>query len=122
MAKPDVTIHEKSFAFAVRTYPIIRMLREKHREYDLAGQLLRSSTSVFANLEEAVGGHSERDFHAKISISYKEARETRGWIKYLIAVNLLTREEGTPLLNDAEELVRILGAIQLTMRNKLEKK
>ncbi len=119
MSKPDVTIHEKSFAFAVKVYPFVKMLRENHREFDLASQLLRASTSVYFNLEEAVGGHSERDFHAKVSISYKEARETRGVLRFLIAVGLLSPDEGGALMKEAEENIRILGSIQLTMRKKL---
>lgn len=119
MSKPEVTVHQKSFAFAAKIYFVCKMLREERREYELASQLIRSATSVCANLEEAVGGHSERDFHAKVSISYKEARETHFWIRFLQEVKLLTPEEAVPLLSDAAEIVRILGSIQLTMRKKL---
>lgn len=79
--------------------------------------MLRSGTSIGANIEEAIGGQSRKDFFAKLTISYKEARETKYWIRLLTDTNYFTKEQTTPLLNDIEELLRIIGSIQKTIRN-----
>lgn len=76
----------------------------------------RSGTSIGANVEESIGGQSQSDFLHKISIAYKEARETIYWIKLLAATDYFTKEEADSLLNDAEEICRILGKIQITIK------
>ncbi len=73
---------EKSYAFALRVIPLVRRLRAC-REYDLASQLLRSATSIGANVEEAQAAASRRDFVAKMGIASKEARETFYWLRLL---------------------------------------
>jgi four helix bundle protein len=78
--------------------------------------LLRSGTSIGANIEEAIGGQSKRDFFAKLTISYKEARETHYWLRLLMQSKILEKERGKPLLKSCEELLRIIGSIQKTMR------
>jgi four helix bundle protein len=82
----------------------------------MSKQLLRSGTSIGANLEEAIGGQSKADFIAKISISYKEARETVYWLKLLNATEYFTNNNAISLLMDAEEICRILGKIQITTK------
>ena len=84
----------------------------------LSKQLLKSSTSIGANLEEAIGGFSKKDFHYKISISYKEARETRYWLKLLVASDLIHIEEGNQLLDELEEILKILGRTIITLNQK----
>ena len=84
----------------------------------LGRQLLRSATSVGANIEEAIGGQSGKDFYAKITIAYKEARETHYWLRLLKDTDFLTENKANPLLNDVEELLRIIGAIQKKMKTK----
>jgi four helix bundle protein len=79
--------------------------------------LLRSGTSIGANIEEAIGGQSEKDFFAKLTISYKEARETHYWIRILKDTNYLSNEQAERLLKDADELLKIIGSIQKTLRN-----
>ncbi len=79
--KKDNVIQEKSFAFAVRIVHLYKFLTEEKIEFILSKQLLRSGTSIGANVEEAIGGQSSRDFYAKLSISYKEARESKYWIR-----------------------------------------
>jgi four helix bundle protein len=88
-------------------------------EYVLSKQLLRSGTSIGANIEESIGGQSEKDFNTKLSISYKEARETSYWIRLLKDSQLLTNKEADSLLFDCEELIKIMGKILSTMRKKL---
>ena len=84
----------------------------------MSKQVLRCGTSIGANIEEAIGGQSEKDFLAKISISYKEARETMYWIKLLSATDYLNEEKTKSLLTDAEEICKIIGTIQTTIKNR----
>lgn len=69
-------VQEKSYAFAVNIVAVCRKLMEDEKEFILSKQLLRSGTSIGANIEEAIGGQSRKDFFAKLTISYKEARES----------------------------------------------
>ncbi|ALS97836.1 four helix bundle protein [Lacimicrobium alkaliphilum] len=80
----------------------------------LASQLLRSGTSVGANIEEAQAGHSKADFTAKMSIARKEARESHYWLRLLLATELVPEFEISELLNESEELVKILTSIVKT--------
>lgn len=73
----------KTYSFALRIVKLSQFLIEKKKEFVLSKQVLRSGTSIGANTEEAIGGQSERDFFAKLSIAYKEARETRYWLRLL---------------------------------------
>jgi four helix bundle protein len=109
-------IQDKSYAFAVKIVNLCRMLQEQKKEYILSKQLLRSGTSVGANIEEAIGGQSKKDFYAKLTISYKEARETKYWLRLLTDTNYLVKTESEPLLHDIEEILRIIGSIQKTLR------
>jgi four helix bundle protein len=94
-----------------------KYLCEEKKEFILSKQLLRAGTSIGANIEEAIGGQSEKDFFAKLTISYKEARETHYWLRLLKATNYLSEQESQSLLSYAEELLKIIGSIQKTIRN-----
>lgn len=83
-------IQIKSYDFAIRIVELYEFLSEEKKEFILSKQLLRSGTSIGANIEEAIGGQSRKDFFAKLSISYKEARETHYWIRLLTDMNYLT--------------------------------
>ena len=74
--KQDNVVQEKSFAFAVRAVNAYKYLSSEKKEFVLSKQFLRSATAIGANIEEAIGGQSKADFIAKLSISYKEARES----------------------------------------------
>ena len=87
------------------------------KEFVLSKQLLRSGTSIGANIEEAIGGQSSKDFYAKLTIAYKEARETHYWIRLLRDTNYLNKEESENLLEDITEILKIIGSIQKTLRN-----
>lgn len=91
--------------------------RLSSKEFVLSRQLLRAGTSIGANIEEAIGGQSRKDFFAKLTIAYKEARETKYWIRLLTDTNYLDKETSRILLEDIEELLRIIGSIQKTIRN-----
>ena len=89
----------------------------KKKEFVLSKKLLRCGTSIGANIEEAIGGQSQKDFFAKLTISYKETRETHYWLRLLKDSNYLTSEQAESLLKDSEELLKIIGSIQKTLRN-----
>jgi four helix bundle protein len=110
-------VQTKSYAFAIKIVNICKVLHDEKKEFILSKQLLRSGTSVGANIEEAIGGQSRKDFYAKLTISYKEARETKYWIRLLTDTHYLTKAQSEPLLKDIEELLRIIGSIQKTIRN-----
>ncbi len=101
----------KSFAFAVRIVKLYKFLKEEKKEYTLSKQILRSGTSVGANAEEAVGGYTKKDFRAKMSISYKEIRETKYWLRLLKETDFISEEQFDSLHKDAEELARRLFRI-----------
>ncbi|MGI9054973.1 MAG: four helix bundle protein [Pyrinomonadaceae bacterium] len=113
----DNILLNKSFNFAIRIVKAYKYLVEEKKEFVISKQLLRSGTSVGANAEEAVGGQSKADFISKLSIAYKEARETRYWIRLLEATNYLDNSQAGSLLNDVEELIKIIGKIQITTKN-----
>ena len=96
-------IQEKSFAFAVRAVKLFKYLQEVKRAFVLSKQFLRSATSIGANVEESIGGQSGKDFLSKLSIAYKEARETMYWLRLLQAADYLTQSEAESMLTDAEE-------------------
>lgn len=116
--KANNIIQKKSFEFAIKIIEVYKTLTINQKEYVLSKQLLRSGTSIGSNIEESIGGQSDKDFLHKISISYKEARETKYWIKLLKETNYISKLEADLLLNDADEICRILGKIQLTLKNK----
>ena len=102
--KSNNVVQQKSFAFAIRIVNVYKYLNLKKKEFVLSKQLLRSGTSIGANIEESIDGQSDKDFLSKISISYKEARETVYWPKLLQATEFLLAQKATSLLNEAEEL------------------
>ena len=112
---------EKAFAFALRIVKLHRHLSEKKKEFVLSKQVLRSGTSIGANLEESIGAQSPSDFQAKVSVAYKEALETSYWLRLLRAAKYITEKQFDSIHADCDELIRILGATQLTMRKKLDK-
>jgi four helix bundle protein len=114
--KKDNVIQNKSFAFALRIVNLYKYLCEEKKEFILSKQLLRSGTSVGANVEEAIGGQSNKDFISKLSIAYKEARETLYWLKLLYAASFLSKEQAESMLKDGEEICKILARIQITSK------
>ena len=110
-------IQQKSFAFAIRIVNAYKYLQSEKKEYVLSKQLIRSGTGIGANVEEALGGQSKKDFIAKISIAYKEARETKYWLRLLEATKNFEEKEAKALLNDTEELCKILSSILVSSKN-----
>ena len=120
--KNNNVIQQKSFAFAIRIVNCYKYLKLEKREFVLSKQLLRSGTSAGANIEESIGGQSKADFISKLSIAYKEARETLYRLKLLFATEYLNQEMAESLIKDAEEICRIIGKIQISMKSTVEKK
>lgn len=98
--RDDNVIQHKSYAFAIRIVKLYRHLSQEKKEFVLSKQLLRSGTSIGANLEEGIGGQRRKDFAAKVNISYKEAREARYWIRLLRDTDYLEPKEAESIFND----------------------
>ena len=109
-------IQKKSFDFALRIINLFKYLTENKKEFILSKQLLRSGTSIWANIEEAIGGQSRKDFISKFSIAYKETRETLYWIKLLKESNYLNQSQSLSMINDCEELIKIITKIQKSLK------
>ncbi|MBP9663169.1 MAG: four helix bundle protein [Pyrinomonadaceae bacterium] len=107
---------DKTFAFSIRAVRAYKYLVEDKKEFVMSKQFLRCGTSIGANAEEAVGGQSRADFVAKLSIAYKEARETKYWIRLLRETEYFDHQQADSLLTDVEELLKLIGRIQLTTR------
>ncbi|MBI5807775.1 MAG: four helix bundle protein [Ignavibacteriales bacterium] len=114
--KEQNIIQQKSFNFALKIIKLFQSLKNE-KEYVLSKQLLRCGTSIGANIEEAIGGQSRKDFFMKINIAYKEARETNYWLRLLKDSNLIEIKTAELLINECEEILKILGTIIKTMKN-----
>ena len=104
-------IVDKSKKFAVRIVNLYKYLIENKKEYVLSKQLLRSGTSIGANVHEAIRGISKPDFRNKMNIALKEASESEYWIQLLYETDYLTEEEFLSISKDCSELNRILISI-----------
>jgi len=107
---------EKSRKFAIRIYRLYKYLCEEKKEYILAKQLLRSGTSIGANLSEAQYAVSKKEFLVKIKISLKEAAETEFWLDLLKETNLITQIEYDSIIKDCYELLKLLTSISKTTK------
>ena len=119
--KADNVVKEKSYAFALRIIKLYKFLVVSKKERVIAKQLLRSGTSIGANVEEAVGGQSKKDFTAKLSIAYKEARESEYWLRLLRDSGDLEENAAESVLTDCRELLKLLGSIQKTVKSQSSK-
>ena len=111
----DNLIQEKSFNFALKIIELYQFL-EKNREYIISKQLFRSSTSIGANIEEALAGQSRKDFISKISIALKESRETKYWLRLLNKSQIVSNDYSW-YLTEVESMINILTKIVKTTVN-----
>jgi len=109
----------KSYAFALDTVMLYKFLAENKKEFVLSKQLLRSGTSVGANIREAVDGQSKPDFLSKMNISLKEARESLYWIDLLADSNYIDLNQKEKVYKECEELIRMLVSIVKTTKEKI---
>jgi four helix bundle protein len=112
----DNIIQKKTFSFALRIINLYKYLKDTKREFVISKQLLRSGTSIGANVEEAIGGQSRVDFVSKLSVAYKEARESAYWVRLLGEAGYLSKKESDSLTQDLDEILRIIGRIQKTIK------
>jgi four helix bundle protein len=112
-------VQKKSFDFSLKIISLYKKLQIE-KEFIISKQLLRSGTSIGANVEEALAGQSKRDFTAKISITSKEGRETKYWLR-LLKQSELTSIDVNSLILDIDELIRILTSIVKTSQQNLTK-
>jgi len=112
---------DKSFLFAIRIIKLYQYLCKEHKEFVLSKQILRSGTSIGANAEEAHGGISDADFSNKVSTSYKEARETKYWLRLLYAAGYIEKKLFDSLFLDCDELCKLSYTIIDATRIKKKK-
>ena len=110
-------LREQSLEFAVRIVGAARRLREEHKEYSLADQLLRSGTSIGANLSEAVYAASRSDFLNKNKIALKECSETLYWLNLLQRCNLIPKEHARSLWKTCDQLRRMIASVCKTIES-----
>ena len=106
----------KSFSFAIRVVNLYKLLSVERREYVLSKQILRSGTSVGANIREALNAESQADFIHKLAIAQKECDETLYWLELLKETKYITENEFTSLFIDANENLKIIRSIIITSK------
>ena len=104
-------VEEKSFQFAIRIVRLYQYLRSKKKEFVLSKQLLRSGTSIGANVAEAQQAQSRADFLSKINIALKEAAETEYWLRLLRATDYMAEKEFRSIYDDCEQVKKLLVSI-----------
>ena len=107
----DNVIVLKSYEFSKKIVRIGIDLKKSNLHYELASQVLRSGTSIGANIAEAQYAQTDKDFALKMRIALKEASETEYWLNLLTDTEIITKEISLPLINDVKELIRILTSI-----------
>ena len=109
--------YNKAYKFAIRVVNAYKFLTQEKKEFVLAKQLLRSGTSVGANIAEANGAISDAEFSAKMSIAYKECLETKYWLSLLKDTDYIEEKAFDSIYQDADEIAKILFSIIKKMRN-----
>ena len=117
--KTDNIIQIKSYDFALRIIKLNQFLVSNQKEFSISWQLLHSGTSIGANVEEAIDGTTKKDFKYKLSISYREARESHYWIRLLRDTDYISQEQASSLLKDCDKLLKIIGSIIKTTKANL---
>lgn len=114
--KDDNAVLNKSKAFALRIIKLYKYLCDEKKEYILSKQVLRSGTSIGANVKEAVCGQSRADFFAKLYIAYKEANETEYWLELLYESYYIDKQAFVSIHSDCKELIKLLASITKTQK------
>ena len=111
-------LEQKSFQFAIRIVNLCKHLRNAKEEYTLSRQLLRSGTSIGANVAEAQQAQSKADFISKLSIALKETTETKYWVRLLAATGYLSEQEYQSIFPDCVEIEKMLTSSVKTAKEK----
>jgi len=118
-SKKSYDLDKRLYDFALKIVNLVRMLPKETAGWELGKQLLKAGTSIVANYEEAKGAFSRNDFIYKISISFKEARETNLWLRLIRDSNLVPRSKIEDLIKESGEIRNILGkSVQTAKKNK----
>ena len=115
----DNVVMDKSFAFAVNIVKLVRSIQEQKKEYVITKQLIKSGTSVGANIREGNNAESKADFIHKLSIAQKECSETIYWLELLKATDYISEGQFTNIQTDVVELIKMLTAILKTSKNNI---
>lgn len=115
--KKDNIVLDKSFRFAVRVIRLYQHLKDTKKEFILSKQMLRSGTSIGANVREGNNAESKADFIHKMGIAQKEADETMYWLELLKETDYLTTNEFDSIHQDANELLKLIRSIIITSKN-----
>ena len=113
----DNIVVVKSKKFAVRIIRLYQYMCSEKKEYILSKQLLRSGTSIGANIKEAIRGQSKADFIAKMSIALKETSESEYWLELLHETDYLDDKQYESIYNDCQELLKLLTSIIKSSKN-----
>ncbi|MBP5219801.1 MAG: four helix bundle protein [Bacteroidaceae bacterium] len=116
----DNIIKDKSFAFALRIIRMYQYLREQKSEFVLSKQVLRSGTSIGANVREAEHAQSDADFIHKMNIALKEANETEYWLELLFQSDYIEESQYDSIIADCRELNKLLISIVKTMKKRVQ--
>ncbi len=116
--KDDNIILKKSYDFAVRCVNLYKYLCNEKHDFVIGKQLMRSGTSVGANVKEAIRGASKADFIAKLNIALKEASESEFWIEVLRDTDYLSSQEAESMLCDCQEILKLLTSIVKSSKEK----
>ena len=116
--KEENVIVSKSYAFAVRCVKLYKYLCEEKHDYIIGKQLMRSGTSIGANVKEAIRGYSKAEFSLKMGISLKEASESEFWIELLRDTEYITYDQAESMLTDCRELIKLLMSIIKTAQGR----
>ena len=111
---------DKSFDFAVKIVKLSGYVREQ-KQFELASQILRSGTSIGANIQEAQRAQSDKDFVSKMAIASKEANEAHYWLRLLRATDIISEEIFKPLNVDVNEIIKLLISIIKTKQTNMQK-
>ena len=114
--KTDNIILNKSKAFSLRIINLNKYLCNEKKEYVMSTQLLKSGTSIGANVKEAIRGQSKPDFYSKMNIALKEASETEYWLELLYESDYITKTEFDSIYADCQEIIKLLMAITKTQQ------
>lgn len=115
--KPNI-IKDKSYNFSLDSIKLVRELSKSTESYIIAKQLVRCTTSIGANVEEALAGFSKKDFVHKMSIALKECSESKYWLRLIKDLELVSNGNAETLLNECEEIRKILTSIIKTSQEK----
>lgn len=115
--KKDNVVLDKSFRFAVRIIRLYQHLKDTKKEFVLSKQMLRSGTSIGANVREGNNAESKADFINKMGVAQKESDETMYWLELLKETDYLTANEFDSIYQDANELLKLIRSIILTSKN-----